>query len=240
VRVLPPPAEVHSSGNQRQQRHQAQQEAQSRSWVAPHRCVSRLRRSGAARVLRCGQHRQLPIRVALQVADVSNGKLEVLDSGLSTVDGLMAATAASPLFPPVRSQGRLYVDAANVANQTTEALMNYLRDKVNEDATAVHVYNVASLPLSRRALGPPKKKNGASSVPVFTELVEVIRKRGYRLITLEDALNDLIYSLPDTNVGEEGTGWLDHWAITRGKPPRGGPEFPAWVIERAKAIRKTP
>ena len=74
----------------------------------------------------------------------------------------------------------------------------------------------------------------------FSELVEVIRKRGYRFITLEEALNDLIYSLPDTYVGEEGTGWLDHWAITRGKPPRGGPEFPAWVIERAKTIRKTP
>jgi len=74
----------------------------------------------------------------------------------------------------------------------------------------------------------------------FSELVEVIRKRGYRFITLEEALNDLIYSLPDTYVGEDGTGWLDHWAITRGKPPRGGPEFPAWVVERAKAIRKTP
>ena len=74
----------------------------------------------------------------------------------------------------------------------------------------------------------------------FSELVEVIRKRGYRFITLEEALGDLIYSLPDTYVGEDGTGWLDHWAITRGKPPRGGPEFPAWVVERAKAIRKTP
>ena len=74
----------------------------------------------------------------------------------------------------------------------------------------------------------------------FSELVEVIRKRGYRFITLEEALNDLIYSLPDMYVGEDGTGWLDHWAITRGKPPRGGPEFPAWVIERAKGIRKTP
>jgi len=74
----------------------------------------------------------------------------------------------------------------------------------------------------------------------FSELVEVIRKRGYRFITLEEAMGDLIYSLPDTYVGEDGTGWLDHWAITRGKPPRGGPEFPTWVIERAKAIRKTP
>jgi len=74
----------------------------------------------------------------------------------------------------------------------------------------------------------------------FNELAEVIRKRGYRFITLEDALSDQAYSLPDTFVGEEGTGWLDHWAITRGKPPQGAPEFPAWVIEKSRAIQKPP
>lgn len=67
------------------------------------------------------------------------------------------------------------------------------------------------------------------------ELLELMRKRGYRFITLEDALSDQAYSLPDTYVGEEGTGWLDHWAITRGKPPQGYPVFPAWVLERDKA-----
>jgi len=30
-------------------------------------------------------------------------------------------------------------------------------------------------------------------------------------ITLEDALSDQAYGLPDTYVGEEGTGWIDHW-----------------------------
>jgi len=68
------------------------------------------------------------------------------------------------------------------------------------------------------------------------ELLEVFRKRGYRFITLEDALSDQAYGLPDTYVGEEGTGWLDHWAITMGKPPQGAPEFPQWVIDRAKAL----
>src|SRR5437899_3106349 len=44
----------------------------------------------------------------------------------------------------------------------------------------------------------------------------------------------------DAFVGEEGTGWLDHWAITRGKSPQGAPEFPAWVIEKSRAIQKPP
>ena len=69
------------------------------------------------------------------------------------------------------------------------------------------------------------------------ELLELMRKRGYRFITLEDALSDQAYGLPDTFIGEEGTGWLDHWAITQGKPPQGAPVFPQWVIDRSKALR---
>ncbi len=70
------------------------------------------------------------------------------------------------------------------------------------------------------------------------ELLDVMRKRGYRFITLEDALSDQAYGLPDTYVGEEGTGWLDHWAIAQGKPPQGAPVFPQWVIDRAKPLRQ--
>lgn len=68
------------------------------------------------------------------------------------------------------------------------------------------------------------------------ELLEMIRKRGYRFITLEDALSDQAYSLPDTYIGEEGTGWLDHWAITHGQPPQGTPVFPPAIEERVKAL----
>lgn len=69
------------------------------------------------------------------------------------------------------------------------------------------------------------------------ELMEVLRKRGYRFIPLGDALSDSAYGLPDTYVGEEGTGWLEHWAITQGKPPQGAPVFPQWVIDRSKALQ---
>jgi peptidoglycan-N-acetylglucosamine deacetylase len=68
------------------------------------------------------------------------------------------------------------------------------------------------------------------------ELLDVLRKRGYRFITLEDALSDAAYSLPDTYVGEEGTGWIDHWAITQGKIPTGSPEMPQWVLDRTKEL----
>ena len=68
-------------------------------------------------------------------------------------------------------------------------------------------------------------------------LLQLLRKRGYRFISLAEALSDQAYSLPDNFVGEEGTGWLDHWAITQGKAPQGAPVFPQWVIDRSKALR---
>ena len=68
------------------------------------------------------------------------------------------------------------------------------------------------------------------------ELLDVLRKRGYRFITLEDALSDPAYSLPDTFVGEEGSGWIEHWAITEGKIPQGAPIMPQWVIDRTKEL----
>jgi len=74
----------------------------------------------------------------------------------------------------------------------------------------------------------------------LNELIDVMRKRGYRFVSLEDALSDQAYSLPDTYIGEEGTDWLDHWATTRGKPAQGHPIFPAWVLDLDKALPHLP
>lgn len=71
----------------------------------------------------------------------------------------------------------------------------------------------------------------------IAEVLDTLRKRGYRFISLEEALGDGAYSSPDDYVGE-GTGWIDHWAITRGKPTFNEPSFPQWVIDRANQIRR--
>jgi peptidoglycan/xylan/chitin deacetylase (PgdA/CDA1 family) len=69
------------------------------------------------------------------------------------------------------------------------------------------------------------------------ELIDLLRKRGYQFVTLEDALGDGAYSVPDEYVGE-GTGWLDHWAITRGRPAQNEPVFPQWVIDKSRELRR--
>ena len=68
------------------------------------------------------------------------------------------------------------------------------------------------------------------------ELFDLLRNRGYRFVTLQDALGDQAYSLPDTFVGEEGSNWLDHWSISLGKPPLHSPEAPQAMVDRANAI----
>src|SRR5439155_25239486 len=57
------------------------------------------------------------------------------------------------------------------------------------------------------------------------ELLDLLRKRGYHFITLQDALGDSAYSMPDQYVGEEGTSCIDLWAITWGHWPHNGPVF---------------
>jgi peptidoglycan/xylan/chitin deacetylase (PgdA/CDA1 family) len=72
------------------------------------------------------------------------------------------------------------------------------------------------------------------------DLIGLLRNRGYRFVTLDEALGDGAYSTPDEFVGLEGSSWLEHWAITRGQPPQGEPVFPQWVIDKANALPREP
>jgi peptidoglycan-N-acetylglucosamine deacetylase len=63
------------------------------------------------------------------------------------------------------------------------------------------------------------------------KLIDLIRKRGYSFVTLEDALSDPAYSLPDTYVAE-GCSWLEELAGTQGKFQQEGPREPEWVLDR--------
>lgn len=67
-------------------------------------------------------------------------------------------------------------------------------------------------------------------------LVAMIRQRGYRFISLEEALEDKAYSRPDRYAGRAGISWLHRWAITEGKPAAffgNEPETPGFVTEAA-------
>ncbi len=62
-------------------------------------------------------------------------------------------------------------------------------------------------------------------------LAQMIRARGYRFITLRDALFDPAYRLPDRyddNV-DGGVSWVEHWAYTMHKDVPGGPAPPEYI-----------
>ena len=59
--------------------------------------------------------------------------------------------------------------------------------------------------------------------------------RGYRFVSLEEALSDPIYAHADNYVRANGISWLHRWKTTDGEPIRWEPEPPAWIVAANKA-----
>ncbi len=51
----------------------------------------------------------------------------------------------------------------------------------------------------------------------FDDIAKTLTKRKYQFVTLENALTDEAYNLPDTFVERNGISWLHRWAIAKGK-----------------------
>jgi peptidoglycan/xylan/chitin deacetylase (PgdA/CDA1 family) len=65
---------------------------------------------------------------------------------------------------------------------------------------------------------------------VMPELLDMFRRRGYRFVSLDAALADPAYGLPETYVGRGGFSWIHRWSKTQGLPAKGEPDPPPWVI----------
>lgn len=70
------------------------------------------------------------------------------------------------------------------------------------------------------------------------ELVNMFRRRGYRFITLEEALRDDAYRLPDEYAGTGGFSWIHRWSRTMGMPNKGEPGEPKWVLDKFEEISR--
>ena len=69
----------------------------------------------------------------------------------------------------------------------------------------------------------------------FDRVAEILKKRGYKFVSLKTALQDKIYRAPENYVGKEGISWIERWAITRGKEKilDDEPQVPKFVSEAA-------
>ena len=72
----------------------------------------------------------------------------------------------------------------------------------------------------------------------FAELVAATKRRGYRFISLDEAMRDPAYARGAEGYnGRYGPSWLHRWAMAQNKPKdfyAGEPEVPAWVMKLAK------
>lgn len=70
----------------------------------------------------------------------------------------------------------------------------------------------------------------------LADLVVAIRGRGYRFVTLDEAVTDPAYLRPDGYLGELGTSWIHRWARAENRPENffhGEPLTARWVKKLA-------
>jgi peptidoglycan/xylan/chitin deacetylase (PgdA/CDA1 family) len=67
-------------------------------------------------------------------------------------------------------------------------------------------------------------------------LLTGIEKRGYRFVTLTEAMKDAAYAAPEEYVGTAGPSWLHRWRVAKQMPWRMDeePDPPKWVADLSK------
>ncbi len=76
----------------------------------------------------------------------------------------------------------------------------------------------------------------ALNADAYAELIAGIKRRGYRFITLDDAMRDPAYTREDGYRGRYGPSWLHRWAMAEKRPKdfyAGEPQVPKWVLDLA-------
>ncbi|HYS55481.1 MAG TPA: polysaccharide deacetylase family protein [Thermoanaerobaculia bacterium] len=69
----------------------------------------------------------------------------------------------------------------------------------------------------------------ALNADTLDDLLRMFERRGYRFITVEEALRDPAYALPDGYVGRYGISWIHRWGVAKGMPMVLEPDEPAWI-----------
>lgn len=64
-------------------------------------------------------------------------------------------------------------------------------------------------------------------------LIAMIRSRGYDFITVEEALSDKAYELPERSTAK-GMSWLFRWAAAKGVQLKPEPREPQWILELSR------
>ena len=123
----------------------------------------------------------------------------------------------------------VYSDAAGrsdkeLANRIVKAYVEYM------DSVFAHFEN-----LSRDFLGYEVRQilllhANELNADHFDKLAAMMRKRGYRFISLEEALRDKAYEMPEA-LSTRGLSWIHRWMLAKGLEISEEPDVPAWISE---------
>ena len=78
---------------------------------------------------------------------------------------------------------------------------------------------------------PGTIRRGAHQRRLALLIAALLEARGYRLVSLNEALADPAYGRPDEYVGPRGLSWLQRWALAVGVHVPPEPREPVWVTE---------
>jgi predicted acylesterase/phospholipase RssA len=136
--------------------------------------------------------RDRPIRVAVTTADIGTGQLYVLPKDNSVVDSLLAATAATPIFPAVNIDGKVLIDAVHVGNDPTKALVELFIRAGVADVASVHIYPVEPLPISREELGKYAPVEGQPFVNLLDIVMRALQLQRFRDATVDRTMTQVV------------------------------------------------
>jgi beta-lactamase regulating signal transducer with metallopeptidase domain len=74
----------------------------------------------------------------------------------------------------------------------------------------------------------------------FDRLMEMLKRRGYGFITMDEALQDKAFAQPTNYAGPWGISWIERWAIDKGVDIRGDPVLPKYMWQFGKDGLKNP
>jgi hypothetical protein len=74
----------------------------------------------------------------------------------------------------------------------------------------------------------------------FDRLMEMLKRRGYGFITMDEALEDRVFSQQPSYAGPWGISWIERWALDKSVDIRGDPVLPRYMWQFGKDGLKNP
>jgi peptidoglycan/xylan/chitin deacetylase (PgdA/CDA1 family) len=139
---------------------------------------------------------------------------------------------------PVTIDNCDYVYAAAYERATGQAMrLKIAEDYIRYLTDVVAYYELQSAAIVGREIRQVLLLHAnALNAGAFDAIADMLRRRGYTFVSLDRALEDPAYTLPDSYVGPGGITWLHRWALTRGQRGAvfaGEPTVPEWIAQAA-------